>query len=97
MAKNIQKAGDFQVFLREQLKDPVIKKHYHEYGKQLEIAYQILLLRKKQHMSQTELAKKVGTKQTNIARMESGQQNFTIETLQKIARVFRRDLKIEFA
>jgi len=47
-------------------------------------------------MSQVELARRIGTKQSNIARLEMGQQNFTTETLQKIAFVFNRDLKIEF-
>ena len=47
-------------------------------------------------MSQTELAKKIGTRQSNIARMEAGQQNFTTETLQRIAEALNCDLKIEF-
>ena len=54
------------------------------------------LARTKAKMSQLELAKKIGTKQSNIARMESGQQNFTTDTLQKIASAFNRDLKIDF-
>lgn len=47
-------------------------------------------------MSQAELAKKIGTKQSNIARMEKGQQNFTTETLQRIASALGRELRIEF-
>jgi len=91
-----QKAVDFQEYLQEQLKDPKFKKHYNECGKQLEIAYQILKLRKQKGLSQAELAKKIGTKQSNIARMETGQQNFTTDTLQKIADAFKCNLKIEF-
>lgn len=94
--KKIQKAVDFQTYLAKQLKNPRIKRYYDEYGKQLEIAYQILKLRKRKKMSQAELAKKVGTTQSNIARMEAGQQNFTTETLQRIARAFKYDLRIEF-
>ena len=96
MSKKTYKALDFQQYLREELKDPIFRKHYEEYGKQLEIAYQILQLRKKQGFSQTQLAKKLGTSQGNIARMETGQQNFTTDTLQKIASAFQRKLKIEF-
>jgi hypothetical protein len=40
------KARDFQKYLTEQLKNPKVKKYYDEYGKQLEVAYQILKLRK---------------------------------------------------
>lgn len=91
-----QKAVDFQEYLAEKLKNPKIRKYYDEYGKQLEIAYQILQLRKQKRMSQAEFAKKLGTRQSNIARMEAGQQNFTTDTLEKIASVFNRKLKIEF-
>ena len=87
---------DFQDILKKELKNPEFKKHYDEYGKQLEIAYQILKLRKQRKMSQIELAKKLKTKQSNVARMESGQQNFTTDTLQKIADIFGMDLRVEF-
>ncbi len=91
-----KKAVDFQVYLVKRLKNPKFKKYYNEYGKQLEIAYQILQLRKQKKISQVELAKKLGTTQSNIARMEAGQQNFTTDTLQKIASIFNRELKIDF-
>ena len=94
--KKIQKAVDFQEYLKKRLKDRKFGRYYDEYGKQLEIAYQILQLRKQKRMSQAELAKKIGTKQSNVARMESGQQNFTTDTLQKIAEIFNRDIRIEF-
>ncbi len=94
--KKIKKADDFQVYLKNQLKNPEFKRYYDEYGKQLEIAYQILKLRKQKKMSQIELAKKLKTKQSNVARMESGQQNFTTDTLQKIADIFGMDLRVEF-
>lgn len=94
--KKLQKAVDFQEYLNERLKNRKFRKYYDEYGKQLEIAYQILKLRKQKGISQLELAKKVGTRQSNIARIEAGQQNFSIDTLEKIASAFKRELKIEF-
>jgi transcriptional regulator with XRE-family HTH domain len=42
------------------------------------------------------MAKKLGTTQSNIARLEAGQQNLTTITLHRIAKAFDRDLKIEF-
>jgi len=90
------KAIDFQKHLAERLKDPEFKRYYDEYGRQLEIAYKILQLRKKKKMTQAELAKRIGTKQSNVARMETGQQNFTIDMLQKIASVLGKNLKVEF-
>jgi ribosome-binding protein aMBF1 (putative translation factor) len=87
---------DFDDILKKELKNPEFKKHYDEYGKQLEIAYQILQLRKKKNISQAQLAKKIGTKQSNIARMESGQQNFSIDILEKIAEALGCNVKIMF-
>jgi ribosome-binding protein aMBF1 (putative translation factor) len=93
----IDKDIDFDAYLKEELKNPKFKKYYDEYGKQLEIAYTILQLRKKEGISQAELAKKIGTKQSNVARIEAGEQNLTTEMLQKIASALNRNLKIEFA
>ena len=90
----ITKATDFHVYLNKQLKNKEFKKHYDEFGKQLEIAYQLMQLRKEKRMSQIELAKQIGTTQSNVARMESGQQNFTIDTLIKLAVIFEKDLKV---
>ena len=85
---------DFKDVLKRELKNPAFKRHYNEYGKQLEIAYQILKLRKKKKLSQLQLAKKVGTKQSNIARIEGGRQNFSIDTLEKIAVALKGRLTI---
>jgi len=86
----------FDKILSEKLKDTEFRRQYNEYGRQLEIAYQILQLRKKKKMTQAELAQKIGTKQSNVARMETGNQNFTIDMLQKIASVLGKNLKVEF-
>jgi len=92
--KKIEKMTDFQTHLEGMLKDKEFKKHYNEYGRQLEISYRVLQLRKKAKMSQSELARKIGTTQSNIARMEGGRQNFTMATLNKIARTFNKQLKV---
>jgi DNA-binding XRE family transcriptional regulator len=88
--------NNFQEYLKKNLKDTDFRNHFQDYGKQLEISYKILQLRKKTKMSQKELAKKIGTTQSNIARMEAGQQNFTTNTLSKIALAFNYDLEINF-
>lgn len=85
---------DFDVYLKKHLKNKEFKRHYDEFGKQLEIAYQLVKLRKEKRMSQIELARKIGTTQSNVARMESGQQNFTVGILNKVAGIFDKDLKI---
>lgn len=90
--QNIQ----FEEYLASQLQNPKFRKHYSEFGKQLEIAYQILQLRNKAGVSQVELARRIGTTQGNIARIESGKQNFTTEILVRIARALGKEVKVEF-
>lgn len=94
--KPVSRAIDFDEVLAEKLKNPKFKKYYDEYGRQLELAYQILQLRQAKKMSQLELAKKIGTTQSNVARIESGQQNFTIKFLNKVAEALEANLKINF-
>ena len=94
MIKNIK--NDFDQYLKKQLKDPEFKQLFDEYDKQLEIAYQILQLRKKKKVSQSQLAKKIGTTQSNVARMEAGKQNFSTDMLVKVASALGKTLEIKF-
>ena len=89
------KLTDFDEVLAEELKDPKAKKLFDEYGRQLELAYRILQIRKAKKMSQLLLAKKIGTTQSNIARVESGQQNFTLSFLGKVAVALDAKLEIK--
>jgi DNA-binding XRE family transcriptional regulator len=93
--KNI-KATDFETDLQEELKDPKFRKLYDMYGRQLHLAYTILRLRKKLGLTQQAFAKKLGMKQSNVARIESGSENPTLATLNKIAEKFDKKLEISF-
>jgi len=94
--KSVKKAIDFDTYISGRLKDARFKRQYETYSKQLEIAYQVLQLRKSQKMSQADLARKLGTTQSNVARLEAGEQNFTTQTLHRIAWALGRELKVEF-
>jgi ribosome-binding protein aMBF1 (putative translation factor) len=86
----------FEQYLAQQMKNKAFRRAYEEESHRLEIAYKILQLRKEHRLSQKELARKLDTTQSVVARIETGQQNLTTDTLQKIASVFDRDLRIEF-
>jgi len=94
MKINKDKAIDFDQFLQEKLKSPKFKKYYDYCGRQLELSVKILQLRKERKMSQAALAKKIGTTQSNIARMECGNQNFTVNLLDKVAKALDAKLEI---
>ena len=54
----------------------------------------IIAHRHKQGWSQQELAKRVGTKQPVISRLESGASNPTIELLQRVAKALELRLEV---
>ncbi len=93
---NKNNIADFKEHLKQELKNKQFKKYFDEYGKQLEIAYLIAQKRKQAKISQKELAQKIGTTQSNVARMEAGNQNFSMITLEKIAEALKSELKVSF-
>lgn len=56
------------------------------------IGSRIVDLREAQGLTQTELAKKLGTTQSAVARIESGKQNVTTDMLKKISRALGKNL-----
>ncbi|MBI4359996.1 MAG: helix-turn-helix transcriptional regulator [Candidatus Jacksonbacteria bacterium] len=95
--KQLTKDTDFAEYLKKQLKNPAIKKAYDEEGMRLDVAFQLNKLREKQGLTQQALAYKLNTTQSVIARMEQGRQNFTLDTLHRLADVFGKELRVEFA
>jgi DNA-binding XRE family transcriptional regulator len=47
-------------------------------------------------MTQAQLARKIGTKQSSIARLESGSYNPSVKFLQKVAKALGKTLQIRF-
>lgn len=94
MNKKILKAPDLEDFLKEELVDKQSRRMFTEFTEQLKIAEKVSHLRRIKKMSQATLAKKVGTTQSNIARLESGNENFTIQTLSRVARALDVELKV---
>ena len=92
----MRKLTNFEKHFQEEMKNPEFRKGYEKEYANVKLAYEMMQLRKKQRISQEEFAEKIGTTQSVVARMESGQQNFTFETLGKVAAALNRTLKIEF-
>lgn len=84
----------FNDYLNEQLKDPEFRKHWEESAPEYEIARQLILIRKKRGLTQTELARRVRTKQSVISRIERGDQNLSMRTLTNIARAMNARVKV---
>jgi len=94
--EQFKRESSFDYYLQQELKDPEFKKLYDEEGVKLEVAYTLLQLRKKQKMSQAQLAKQIGTTQSNLARIEAGNQNLTIQMMHRIAKALGKELVVKF-
>lgn len=88
---------NYEKHLKDELKNPEFKREYKKESQRIKIAYEMSQLRKKKKMSQLELAKKIGTTQSVVARMEAGKQNFSIDTLSSVADALNCKMKIGFA
>ena len=82
----------------KKLENSKFKAVYDEVAQEMNIGEQIAYLRHKAKMSQSELARKVYTSRTAIARYESGNyEKYNVRTLMKIARALHKRLKISFS
>lgn len=75
------------------LKNNAIKAEYDAMTAEYAVIKSIIANRHKQGWSQMELAKRVGTRQPVISRLESGASNPTLELLQRVATAL--ELKLE--
>lgn len=84
---------DFEVWEKEALKDPVLKAEYDR--QQPEFA--MIRARIEKGLTQEGLAKRIGTKQSVISRLESGRANPSVAFLKKLAQALNSHLEIKFA
>jgi len=80
---------------KQLLKDRVIKKTYNKLEAEFNLAEMIIKKRIQQGLSQEDLARRIGTKQPAIARLESGSYNPSIVFLKKTVKALNANLKIE--
>lgn len=83
---------DFEVWKKEALKDPEFKAEYDK----LQPEFAVIRARIEKGLTQEQLAKKVGTKQSVISRVESGRANPSIAFLKKLAQALNSNLEIRF-
>ena len=84
----------FEDVLKEALQDPEWKKGYDALELEYSIIEQVLRKRIEQKLSQKQLAERIGTKQSAIARLESGNSNPSIAFLEKVAKALGGKLQI---
>lgn len=87
----------FDDYLREKLKDPKYRRGYEKQRLAVFVGYDLYQLRKRLGLTQAEMARRMGTHQQAVARLEKGDDaGFTLKTLQRIAEATKTELVIEF-
>lgn len=87
---------DWETHKKLLLKDTGFKKALKETRLEYEIARAIILARSKNKMTQKELARRLGTRQSVISRVENAQTTPSLSFLKRLASVFDAELKVEF-
>ena len=67
------------------MKDPAFKAEYDALADEFTLAQELIAARARAGMSQTEVAQRMGTTQSVIARMESGKRMPSMRTVQRYA------------
>ena len=80
----------------ELLADPETCQDYKALEPEYELIRQIIKARMEQDMTQSELAMLIGTKQSNISRLEGGDYNPSLRFLKRVAHGLGKELHISF-
>ena len=88
---------DMEKYLNERLeKDKEFKKIWEEEAIKREVTKMLIEMRIKQGLTQKELAEKLETSQSSIARLESGKGNPTLNFLVKLGKALNKRLELHY-
>lgn len=87
---------NFDDFLKEQLKDPELKKEWDALQPEMTIIQAIIDARRNSGLTQKELSKRTGIAQGDISKLENGNANPSLLTLKRLAEGMGMLLRIEF-
>lgn len=87
---------NFQDFLAEQLKDPEFKAEWDALQPERAIIQAMIDARKHSGLTQKQLSERTGIAQADISKLENGNANPSLRTLQRLAAGMGMKVKIEF-
>ena len=91
------KKTNFDLYLEEQLQDPVFAERFERAGEAWDVALQIGALRARAGLSQKDLARKLKTSQQQISRLESpSYEGHSLSTLRRVAAALDARVRILF-
>jgi len=87
----------FDKFKATLLADPEVQREYEALAPEFEISAELLRARLRAGLSQAELAERMGTSQSAIARLESGQTLPSTKTLLRFAEATRSRIQVRLS
>ena len=87
---------DFKDFLAEQLKDPEIRAEYDALEPEFSLMQAMIDARKSSGLTQKQLSERTGIAQSDFSKLESGNGNPSLRTLERLAKGMGMRIQIEF-
>ncbi len=87
---------DFEKLLNKKMENPKFKAEWNRLEPEYQIVKAIVELRAEKNLSQKQLSELTGINQADISRIENGNANPSLRTLQRIAEGLGMKLKLEF-
>jgi transcriptional regulator with XRE-family HTH domain len=86
---------NFDRYLDAQLRDPVFAERFRKAGEAWDVALQLAALRQKAGLSQRDLARRLGTSQQHVSRLESpGYAGHSLASLRRLAEALDAELRV---
>lgn len=96
--KELRKKGlifyTHEELLKKEMKSKVFRQAYEKEMARLTLVGQIRKLRLAKKLTQKAVAKRANMPQSVVARLESGEHSFSLDTLQRIAYVFDKEVQL---
>lgn len=88
--------NDFDTFRNEQLKNPAVKAEYDRLEPEYSVIRAMIEARERTGLTQKQLAVITGIHQADISKLENGNANPSLRTMQRLAAGMGMKLKVEF-
>lgn len=88
--------SDFRDYLNKKMENPSFKKEWDALQPELAIAQAMIDSRKEHGLTQKQLSERTGIAQADISRLERGNANPSLRTLQRLAAGMGMNVRIEF-
>lgn len=89
--------SDFRRHLEESLLDPEFRAEWESQAVERDITRKIVEARMEEGLTQAQLAERCGMRAANLSRLENGNGNPSVATLERIAKGLGKKLEISFA